>query len=102
MNNDQVAENVGRPQVDNAQQENIVQDPGIQKGQLNMEQHEGGDQQQEEDQSLLPEDLEPLLEDVDDGDFDPAVQQVLEIQHEAGVGQGQLNTQQFEERFFIQ
>ena len=54
------------------------------------------------DQSLLPEDLEHLVEDVGDGEFDPDVQQVLEIQHQAGVGQEQLNTQQFEERMFIQ
>ena len=58
--------------------------------------------QQEENQSLLPKDLEHLLEEVGDGEFDPDVQQVLEIQHQAGEGQGQLNTQQFEERFFIQ
>ena len=42
------------------------------------------------------------MEDVGDGEFEPDVQQVLEIQHQAGVGQGQLSTQQFEERFFLQ
>ena len=91
-----------RPQADSVQQENVGQNPGIQQGQLSVEQQQGGGHQQQEDQSLLPEDLEHLLEDVGDGEFDPDVQQVLEIQHQAGVGQEQLNTQQFEERIFIQ
>ena len=91
-----------RPQATTVQQENFGQNPGIQQGQLNVEQQQGGGHQQQEEQSLLPEDLEHLLEDVGDGEFDPDVQQVLEIQHQAGVGQEQLNTQQFEERIFIQ
>ena len=93
-----MTEYVETPEAENAQKEN----PGIQQSQLNVEQQQGGGHQQEEEQSLLPEDLEHLLEEVGDDEFDPDVQQVLEIQHQAGVGQGQLNTQQFEERFFIQ
>ena len=62
----------------------------------------GGDGGQQEGSSQLPEDLEQLLEDVGDGELDPQVQQVLEIQHQAGVGEGQLNTQEFEGRFFVQ
>ena len=90
-----------RPQAEqeNAQQENVEQNAdGIQQGQLNQQQY--GGQQQEENPPLLPEVLENLLEDVNEGEFDPELQQVLEIQHQAGVGQEQLNTQQFEERFF--
>ena len=40
------------------------------------------------------------LERGEDGELDPEVQQVLEIQLQAGQGQGQLNTQEFEEQFF--
>ena len=40
--------------------------------------------------------------DGEDGELDPGVQQVLEIQLQAGQGQGQLNTQEFEEQFFCQ
>ena len=52
--------------------------------------------------TLVPGDLERLLEDVCDGEFEPDVQQVLEIQEQAGVGQAhQLSTQQFEAQFFM-
>ena len=104
LNNDQVAENTERPQTQNigVQQDNVEQNiEGIQQEQLNGNQQQGGGQQQQED-PLLPGDLEQLLEDVNDGEFDPDLQQVLEIQHQAGVGQEQLNTQQFEDRFFVQ
>ena len=37
----------------------------------------------------------------DDSELDPAVQQVLEIQLQAGQEQEQLNTQEFQERFFL-
>ena len=36
----------------------------------------------------------------EDGELDPAVHQVLETQLQPGQGQGQLNTQEFDERFF--
>ena len=87
------------PQAENAvvQQENVGQNGQVL---LNDEQQQNGVQQ--EGISQLPEDLEQLLEDMGDGEFDPQVQQVLEIQHQAGVGEGQLNTQEFEGRFFVQ
>ena len=87
------------PQAENAvvQQENVGQNGQVL---LNDEQQQDGGQQ--EGISQLPEDLEQLLEDVGDGELDPQVQQVLEIQHQAGVGEGQLNTQEFEGRFFVQ
>ena len=87
------------PQAENAvvQQENVGQNGQVL---LNDEQQQNGVQQ--EGISQLPEDLEQLLEDVGDGELDPQVQQVLEIQHQAGVGEGQLNTQEFEGRFFVQ
>ena len=96
-----------RPEAENddiQQQENVGQTiGGIQQGELkNKQQQQDGGQQEQEDPSLLPGDLEGLLEDVDDGEFDPELQQVLEIQHQAGVEQGQLNTQQFQDRFFVQ
>ena len=92
-----------RPQADNGDiQEEPQTTEGIQQGELNGEQQQDGGQQEQEEPSLLPGDLEHLLEDVDDGEFDPELQQVLEIQHQAGVGQGQLNTQQFQDRFFLQ
>ena len=95
-----------RPQAENddIQQENAGQTiGGTQQGELNdrQQQHDGG-QQEQEDPSLLPGDLERLLQDVDDGEFDPEMQQVLVVQHQAGMGQGQLNTQQFQDRFFVQ
>ena len=68
-----------------------------------QQQQDGGIESNTEDPSLLPGDLEQLLEDVGDGEFEVDVQQVLEIQQQAGLGQGQqLSTQQFEDRFFIQ
>ena len=87
------------PQAENAvvQQENVGQNGQVL---LNDKQQQDGGQQ--EGISQLPEDLEQLLEDVGDGELDPQVQQVLEIQHQAGVGEGQLNTQEFEGRFFVQ
>ena len=91
-----------RPHAENVHQESVGQNPVVQPDQLNVDQEQGGGQQQQQDQSVLPEDLEHLMEDVGDGEFEPDVQQVLEIQHQAGVGQGQLSTQQFEERFFLQ
>ena len=94
-----------RPQAENCdiQEESVAQTfEGIQQGELNGEQQQDGGQQEQEEPSLLPGDLERLLEDVDDGEFDPELQQVLEIQHQAGVGEGQLNTQQFQDRFFLQ
>ena len=51
-------------------------------------------QQQSSGQDLIPNDGE-------DGELDPGVQQVLEIQLQAGQGQEQLNTQEFENRFFL-
>ena len=36
----------------------------------------------------------------EDGELDPAVHQVLETQLQPGQGQGQLNTQEFDDRFF--
>ena len=86
-----------RPQAENGD----IQE-GIQQGELNGEQQQDGGRQEQEDASLLPGDLERLLGDVDDGEFDQELQQVLEIQHQAGVGEGQLNTQQFQDRFFLQ
>ena len=103
INNIQVTGDTEGPQAEheNAQQENVEKNiGGIQQRQLNQQQD--GGQQQEENPSLFPEDLEHLLEDVNDGEFDPELQQVLEIQHQAGVGEERLNTQQFEERFFVQ
>ena len=62
----------------------------------NGQQHqlEGVPQQQSSGQDLIPNDGE-------DGELDPGVQQVLEIQLQAGQGQEQLNTQEFENRFFL-
>ena len=81
--------------TESIQGENVEQGGG-------QQQQDGGIESNSEDPSLLPGDLEQLLEDVGDGEFEPDVQQVLEIQHQAGVGQGhQLSTQQFEEQFFI-
>ena len=80
--------------TEGVQQENVEQGGG---------QQDGGIESNTEDPSLLPGDLEQLLEDVGDGEFEVDVQQVLEIQQQAGLGQGQqLSTQQFEDRFFIQ
>ena len=60
---------------------------GIQQGELNDKpQQQDGGQQEQEDPSLLPGDLERLLEDVDDNEFDPELQQVLEVQHRPGLG----------------
>ena len=87
LNYDQVTEGV--------QQENVEQGGG-------QQQQDGGIESNPEDPSLLPGDLERLLEDVCDGEFEPDVQQVLEIQEQAGVGQAhQLSTQQFEAQFFM-
>ena len=71
LNCDQVTESI--------QGENVEQGGG-------QQQQDGGIESNSEDPSLLPGDLEQLLEDVGDGEFDPDVQQVLEIQHQAGVG----------------
>ena len=77
------------------QQENVEHGCG-------QQQQDGGIESNPEDPSLLPGDLERLLEDVCDGEFEPDVQQVLEIQEQAGVGQAhQLSTQQFEAQFFM-
>ena len=82
--------------TEGVQQENVEQGGG-------QQQQDGGIESNTEDPSLLPGDLEQLLEDVGDGEFEVDVQQVLEIQQQAGLGQGQqLSTQQFEDRFFIQ
>ena len=79
--------------TESIQGENVEQGGG-------QQQQDGGIESNPEDPSLLPGDLERLLEDV--GKFEPDVQQVLEIQHQAGLGQGhQLSTQQFDEQFFI-
>ena len=79
-----------------------IQDENVEQG-GGQTQQDGGIKSNPVDPSLLPGDLEQLLEYVGDGEFDPDVQQVLEIQHQAGVGQGhQLSTQQIEEQFFIQ
>ena len=59
-----------------------------------QQQLEGVPQQQSSGQDLIPNNGE-------DGELDPAVQQVLEIQLQAGQGQEQLNTQEFENRFFL-
>ena len=40
-----------------------------------------------------------ISNDGEDGELDPGVQQVLEIQLQPG--QGQLSTQQFQDRFFV-
>ena len=40
--------------------------------------------------------------DGEDGELDSGVQKVLEIQLQAGQGQGQLSTQEFQERFFCE
>ena len=78
-----------------------IQDENVEQG-GGQTQQDGGIKSNPVDPSLLPGDLERLLEDVGDGEFEPDVQQVLEIQHQAGVGEGhQLSTQQFEEQFFI-
>ena len=65
--------------TESIQEENVEQEGG-------QQQQDGGIESNPEDPSLLPGDLEQLLEDVGDGEFDPDVQQVLEIQHQAGVG----------------
>ena len=89
-----------RPQVDDIPEENVGQNiEGILQDDVIQEHPQGGGQQQQENNS---QDLEHLLEEVHDGEFDPDLQEVLEIQHQAGVGEGQLSTQQFEKRFFIQ
>ena len=78
-----------------------IQDENVEQG-GGQTQQDGGIKSNPVDPSLLPGDLEQLLEDVGDGEFEPDVQQVLEIQHQAGVGEGhQLSTQQFDKKFFI-
>ena len=62
-----------------------IQDENVEQG-GGQTQQDGGIKSNPVDPSLLPGDLERLLEDVGDGEFDPDVQQVLEIQHQAGVG----------------
>ena len=66
---------------------------GGEGGQNADEQHqmEGVFGQQSRGQNQFPNDGK-------DGELDPGVQQVLEIQLQAG--QGQLSTQEFEEQFF--
>ena len=65
--------------TESIQEENVEQEGG-------QQQQDGGIESNPEDPYLLPGDLEQLLEYVGDGEFDPDVQQVLEIQHQAGVG----------------
>ena len=86
--------------MDDIPEENVGQNiEGILQGDVIHKHPQGGGQQQQENNS---QDLEHLLGEVHDGEFDPDLQGVLEIQHQAGVREGQLSTQQFENRFFIQ
>ena len=59
-----------------------------------QQQLEGVCHQQSRGQDLIPNDGE-------DGELENGVQQVLETQLQAGQGQEQLNTQEFENRFFL-
>ena len=59
---------------------------------------DGGQQQQE---GVPVQQNRGLSNEADDSELDPAVQQVLEIQLQAGQEQEQLNTQEFQERFFL-
>ena len=88
---------------ENINLEDLDESEFVPQAQHVLPQHQGdkgrqdGDGQQQQD-GVPGQDQ--LNNDGQDGELDPDVQQVLEIQLQAGQGQGQLSTQQFEERFF--
>ena len=70
------------------------EDDGGQNDDGQQQEQQGVPQQQRGSHELVPNDGE-------EGELDPGVQQVLEIQLQAGQGQDQLSTQEFENQFFL-